>query len=180
MRTVLLALVTALTLATPVASLAYSTPEDVMVNTPFPRTDSFSARERQMAEELRRAQETARILAAQQADAEKAAHAAAGSSSSKGATAANSSSAPAATVGTPDGDTVTLEVDAATLRALVRLAERRTQNANTPTVHAGAPLIDEAPIRYQSLAPSGPEMWLAGLALIGAVGWTMHRARRLS
>ncbi len=173
MRSRLLATVTALWLLLPLQATAYTPPDEVLGNphaaaTGRPRTDSFSARERRNEEAIRRLAEAEARLAAQERMAEEAAHAAAGSSSSASAVSSEQ------TVIAPTGESVTLNVNAATLRALLRLQSRRNQPA--VAVHPGAPL-DEMPARVKPLAPTGPEMWLLGLALIGAVGWTMHRAR---
>lgn len=173
MRTGFLAAITALTLAIPVCGLAYQTPEEVLLNSASPRTGSFSNRQSTLVEELRLSQQHAAALQAQSELATQAAHAAAGASSSSTHSA---SSAAAVTAQTPNGDAVTLDVDAATLRALVRLARHRSELPSAPVVHAGAPL-DEAPVRTRPLTSSGPELWLLGLALMGAMGWTMHRAR---
>ncbi|MDB4979148.1 MAG: hypothetical protein JWM56_1334 [Candidatus Peribacteria bacterium] len=68
----------------------------------------------------------------------------------------------------------TISVDKATLRALERIVKAR----QTPVLHAGAPL-DEIPVQRVPLTRSGPEGYVTVGIMLGAVAWTLRRARKM-
>jgi hypothetical protein len=79
-----------------------------------------------------------------------------------------------------DSTTIRLELNAADLRLIERiLSARDARNQQDDTLHSGAPL-DEMPVWTggKPLTPSGPAGPLTAVAILGAVGWTLWRAKK--
>lgn len=66
-----------------------------------------------------------------------------------------------------------------TLRLLSRVEDRQRvlQYGNFNRLHSGAPL-DDGKGTGKPLTPTGAGAWLSAITMVGAVGWTLRRARK--